>query len=205
MGAKKSKFTEKVPVFYNNLKLTEKKIWNSLNEGVTNRKSFFHTPVLGTLDLNNKVKIRTLVLREVNRRKLTLRFHTDIRSKKIKEIQNHSASALHIYDPIQKIQVQINGTSRLYRNKNYIDKIWEKMTVSSKACYRLIANPGDAIKYINDANYPSSCDPFEGKKNFSMLCFKIENIEWLYLSSSGHRRSFYDYSGRLVKSGWLAP
>ena len=45
------------------------------------------------------------------------------------------------------------------------------------------------------------------------LGFKIQgcdialnkNIEWLYLSSSGHRRSFYDYSGRLVKSGWLAP
>ena len=193
-----------IPDYYNDLDKVYLKIWNLLNFGLSNRDASFHLPTFICGEGKN-FDGRVVVLRGVSEENKNLWFHTDIRSKKIKEIQNHSASALHIYDPIQKIQVQINGTSRLYRNKNYIDKIWEKMTVSSKACYRLIANPGDAIKYINDANYPSSCDPFEGKKNFSMLCFKIENIEWLYLSSSGHRRSFYDYSGRLVKSGWLAP
>ena len=103
MNDNKIKICDKAPKFYNNLKLTEKKIWDSLTEGVTDRRSFFHTPVLGTVNRDNQVKIRTLVLREVSKKKLYLRFHTDIRSKKINEIQNNSSSTVHIYDPIQKI------------------------------------------------------------------------------------------------------
>ncbi len=205
MDDNKIKICDKVPKFYNNLKLTEKKIWDSLTQGVIDRRSFFHTPTLGTVNRDNKVKIRTLVLREVSKKNLYLRFHTDIRSKKINEIKSNSSSTVHIYDPIQKIQIQMIGISSLCSDEDSIEKIWKNMNISSKACYRLIAQPGETIKNISEANYPLSCDPLAGKSNFSIIFFKIVNIEWLYLSSRGHRRSLYDYSGALVKAKWLAP
>ena len=64
--------------FYNSLELSLKYAEGLLVDAVNNSKSIFHSPTLCISD-----SPRTVVLREFNKEKRFLRFHTDLRSKKI--------------------------------------------------------------------------------------------------------------------------
>ena len=88
---------------------------------------------------------------------------------------------------------------------NSVQEIWDKMNISSKACYRLLKNPGKEIDNYNESNYPPSDNPMKGRKNFSIIIIKINKIEWLYLSSAGHRRAIFNYNNSKLESKWLAP
>ncbi len=192
------------PKFYNNLNLINHEIWRLLCDGVRDRKSFFHTPSLGTIR-KGKVKIRTLVLREANKKKLLLRFHSDIRSKKIEDIKKDQKVLIHGYNPLNKIQLQIQGNAKINHHSSLTKTIWSKMDTSSKACYRLKNMPGYKIHSLKDSTYPESNDPEEGYENFSLIFVQVSQIEWLFLSSKGHRRAIFEYSRLNINSKWIAP
>ena len=44
----------------------------------------------------------------------------------------------------------------------------------------------------------------EGYKNFAVLIFSFYSLEFLYLKSSGHRRSIHDWQDD-YKASWLVP
>ena len=61
----------------------------NLKDGVKNRDSLFHTLTLSTFD-GESIDSRVMVLREFNQKERRLRFHTDARSKKIKDLMTLS-------------------------------------------------------------------------------------------------------------------
>ena len=79
--------------FYNSLELTLIEAENLISDGVDNSKSMFHTPVLSTF-VNETISTRTVVLREFDLKNRTLRFHTDSRSEKIKELKDSTGTGL---------------------------------------------------------------------------------------------------------------
>ena len=75
----------------------EKDCWLRLVNGAIKSRDAFHTPCIATLN-NGEVSMRTVVLRKALPEKRVLRFHTDSRSQKWKELAiNNSISAL-FYD-----------------------------------------------------------------------------------------------------------
>tara|TARA_B100000900_G_C20514332_1_gene689386 strand:- start:654 stop:1232 length:579 start_codon:yes stop_codon:yes gene_type:complete len=183
----------------------KKKAFEVLEDGVKNRDSLFHTLTLSTFD-GEYIDSRVMVLREFNHKKRRLRFHTDARSKKIKDLDISQTSSVIGYDPAQKIQIRFKGILKSsYKNKETLEA-WEKSQDISKKCYSvkdgstsIIKTPASHDFHINDVILE------EGYKNFSILHFYFNSLEFLYLQRSGHRRCKFDWSSGRLRSSWLVP
>ena len=75
------------PDYYNNLDKVYVKIWDLLNVSLKNRNAPFHIPVF-ICGFKDKSDGRIVVLRGVDKSKKKIRFHTDVRSNKVKFFLN---------------------------------------------------------------------------------------------------------------------
>jgi hypothetical protein len=44
-----------------------------------------------------------------------------------------------------------------------------------------------------------------GRKNFAVIKFQVESLDWLFLSSQGHRRARFHYNGDGFEANWTNP
>ena len=184
------------------------KIWEDLEEGVSNSKSGFHFPVISTIDKNGYPSSRTVVLRKIEKKNKIISFNTDIRSKKWLEIKNNNKVSVNIYDAIKKTQIRIIGNGILnYNNENW-DNAWESTPNMSRECYSTPYSPSTIIQEPEDIdnNLKNIKDQeFENfKLNFGRIDLYIHTLDWLYLIHTGHRRAQFIY-GSKISMTWLAP
>ena len=180
-------------------------IWSFLEDGVKDRNSPFHTPTLITSEDNNFPSARTLVLRGVDRESETLRFHTDKRSKKIEQINSNPNSVIHVYSQNEKLQLRFKSNLTLHTDGLLVDDAWENSYGMSKICYQVSDTPGTVIKNQDGYEYAPK-ENHDGKDNFIVILAKIIEIEWLYLSSEGHRRAKFTHNkNNQLEVSWLVP
>ena len=99
------------------------------------------------------------------------------------------------YDSKIKIQIRVK-TRSIINNKNNVTKnSWEQTRLFSRKCYLTtkapssITNiPEDGIPIHLKGIDPKKDESEKGYENFVVIENQILNIDWLYLSSSGHRR-----------------
>ena len=194
-----------LPEEYKTLKETLDASFKVLENAIENRRNLFHTPVLSTFS-DSKINSRVIVLRGFDPKKRALRIHTDSRSRKIKDISENSDATLLGYDPGLKIQLKLHGSI----DTNYQDKIadlaWRDSQEMAKVCYSVSESPG---KKIDDPrNYDVDSENIninEGYKNFAVINFHFNSLEFLYLMSSGHRRSIHVWEAEELISNWIVP
>tara|TARA_B100001057_G_scaffold158521_1_gene159102 strand:+ start:447 stop:1046 length:600 start_codon:yes stop_codon:yes gene_type:complete len=173
-----------------------------LSDAVDNAKTLFHTLVLSSFD-NTKVASRVVVLREFNKDKRYLRFHTDARAEKIKQFKKNNNASILGYDPEIKIQLKLQGNIEVHHNDEVTYSAWEDSTTRSKKCYSV--EGGSTMSIENPAEYDIKDGNIEdGYINFAVLLFRFSSIEFLYLKSSGHRRAIHSWDDEW-KSTWLVP
>jgi len=203
--------TQVEPGFYNNKDLILDEIWDLLSKGVTDRNEDFRLPVV-VLNSNNGPDARIVVLRGAFKERNTLRFHTDIRSDKIKFIKNNNQIYFLFYNKDRKIQVRATGTATIHYQDKVTAEAWNKTQVISRKCYLAINAPGT----ISDQPSSGIPEQYEGKnvpkeeseigyENFSIIESKIHSFEWLYLASKGHRRAKIELMDKGIKAYWVTP
>lgn len=204
---------KEIPKFYNSLEETKKEIFSLLIQGVKKRKSNFHNTVLNTVTINNKPDARTVVLRGFNIEKLIINIHSDLRAQKIIELQKNANACLVFYDDQKKIQLRVRGTANIQKS---LKDSWNKLGNWSRRCYLSKDKPGVISKkptsgFPDDFTLeaPSSKQSEEGLKNFCVIQISINEIEWLYLASQGHRRAIFNVERGepqlSVRGKWLVP
>lgn len=192
-----------LPRHHNDLTGTHEEAWGFLVRGAADRRAAFHTPAVATIGLDGRPRVRTVVLRQVEPRPRVVRFHTDVRSAKIRELERDDRIALHFYDPGQKIQIRLDGRARLWRRH---EGSWAKSREMSRICYAQVAAPGTPIDDPAVAATVSPAGDAFGVENFVAVDVAVTALEWLYLDHAGHRRASYEYrEGNLVSETWLAP
>jgi len=190
----------KNPEHYNEISIIYEIIWKNLIEGVNDRNSDFHTFALATTN-NDKVSVRTIVLRNCNKKDLYISFHTNNTSKKIKEIKKNPNVECLFYSKNEKIQIRISGIAKIFNDDHICHKIWKNLKQDARNCYLIDKKSGSLINSPADVHQEHNN---EASKNFSLININIKKIEWLYLSSSGHRRvSFNEHN--LFKGNWIVP
>ena len=200
-----SLFNENPKAIFNNIK-------ELLNCAVKDRNHTFHTPVFSNFEKDNSVNSRVVVLRKFNEKELKLNFHTDFRSIKLQNLKENNNSFFVFYDFKLKIQLRIKTLSTINNNNIISKQAWEKTGLFSRKCYLSLKAPSSSTtipedgipKHLKGID-PSKEESEEGYKNFTVVVNKIQNIDWLYLESSGHRRlkiSFKE-SDQIYK--WLIP
>ena len=191
-----------LPDEYNEISQTLESADLILNNAVENAKTLFHTLAVSSID-NNQIATRVMVLREFNLKERYIRFHTDYRAAKINHyIENNSASVLG-YDPNLKIQIKLQGSMSVHYNDHVSQAAWEGSTTRSKKCYSV--KGGSTLEISDPEEYDLKDGNIEdGYINFAVLIFSFNNLEFLHLKSSGHRRALHSWNESFV-STWLVP
>ena len=198
------------PAYYEDFSEIEKKIWSLLDDAVTNRNSPFRIPVF-ICGNKNDFDGRIVVLRKSDQSNKILKFHSDIRSDKIKKLKDSNNASMLFYDKEEKIQVRIKVECTVNHQNDITKQSWLKTGHMSRKCYLVDNGPGTESPTPTSGLKPE-LDNFEftmeqseeGYKNFTVIQCKIKNIEWLYLAAKGHRRARLEYSN-YTKGYWLIP
>jgi general stress protein 26 len=177
-----------------------KKIWEYLKIGLKDRDSDYHTFSFASSH-KNIVKNRTVVLRDYNEVNKTISFHTNNLTEKVLDINNNKNVEALFYNKKEKIQIRISGLATVNKQDDLCEKKWLEMSDQSKECYFQNINPG---KSITNPNLVTSIIQNEVSKYFTIITIHINKIDWLYLSSKGHKRIKF-ISQDNFKGEWIAP
>ena len=89
---------------YNNKSEILKRANFLFKDGVKNRESMFHTPIISSFS-HQHISSRVMVLRAHNATQRTMRFHSDFRSDKVKEMLDDPRTSIIAYDPALKLSL----------------------------------------------------------------------------------------------------
>jgi pyridoxamine 5'-phosphate oxidase len=202
------------PDFYNDLDLSFARVWDVIEPGATKRSSPAHTPVVATVGDEGEPQLRVMVLRAADRTSRLLRFHTDARSKKIKEIGGGCPASVLMYDPSEKLQLRLGGTISTETDQGEVDAAWRGATTFARRCYMAEAAPGtdsdvptSGLPEWIEGKQPVEADLVDARQNFAVLWFEALSLEWLYLANNGHRRARWEWQPDIEtwSRRWLVP
>lgn len=178
--------------------------WAMLARGAKDRRTPAHTPVLATVDEQGRPRMRTVVLRACDEERRMLRFHTDIRSRKIADIAHSPEGAVHIYDPGRKMQLRLACVLEVHPDGPENEAAWAASTDLARTCYQVTGAPGSPVSLPAEVHFdPEAAGG--GRGNFAILLARIQEIEWLYLHIDGHRRARFAPDGGAWQGQWLTP
>ena len=187
-------------------------IKKNLTRGVKDRKHAFHNPVFCNVDQDGGVDSRVVVLRKFDPINMILNFHTDYRSPKVSNLKQNNKSMLVFYDHKLKIQMRIKTTSIINYQNEIAKEMWDKTKLLSRKCYltskdpsSLTTLPEDGIPEHLIGKEPEFEESEKGYKNFTVIENKINEIDWLYLKISGHRRLNLLFQNNKPQFQWLIP
>ena len=185
------------------------KVSELLENGAKERDHDFHIMTFCTIGKEG-VEARSVVLRNFDKDKNIIRFHTDYRSPKLDDIKKNPNTVCLVYSYKLKTQLRIKTISSIHYDDSIWNDSWDKTGLPSRKCYLTKYNPSSHIEENDDGlplelkgKTPTSEQSEEGKKNFCVVDNKITEIDYLYLKSSGHERMVLDFNNN--KSSWIAP
>ena len=187
-------------------------IKRNLTRGVKDRKHTFHTPVFCNVDNENSIESRVVVLRQFDSPNMVLNFHTDFRSPKILGLQQNNNSLLVFYDHKLKIQLRIKTTSIINNQNKVTQEMWDQTKLFSRKCYLTEKAPSSSTNLPEDGideslggREPTLKESERGYKNFTVVQSQIQQIDWLYLAASGHRRLKIILEKQIPSFQWIIP
>ncbi|MEM6711932.1 MAG: pyridoxamine 5'-phosphate oxidase family protein [Pseudomonadota bacterium] len=197
---------DELPPFYDDLDAMWRHALKLITRGVKDRRSPMHLLTVATIGLDGSPQVRSVVNRGYDPETRDLRFHTDARSPKLREIKADPRVAVQLYDAKAKIQLRLDTHATAHETGSLRNKAWEATRPFSRECYRVEVAPGAAVAGPQDIAFASDDDPDEGFDNFVPVTLRIHAMECLYLAHQGHRRSrvSWDDTGN-VTATWLVP
>jgi hypothetical protein len=180
--------------------------WELLRQGAAGSREPFHTGCLATAGALGPSQ-RTVVLRLVDEPGRLLACHTDRRSLKLEEARGNGASSWLFYDPERKLQLRLEGRLYIHLDDELADSRWEATRSLGRACYNTLAGPGQPVVAPAAAPAPPT-DPSEAslaREHFAVLSFRVDFLDWLYLSIHGHRRAQFRWEEQGLQGNWVNP
>ena len=177
-----------------------------LKDGVKNRGSMFHTPVISSLN-EKEISSRVMVLRDHIASKRVIRFHSDFRSDKVQELKDNKTISVIGYDPNLKTQIRLTGKAKINHMNKLSKKAWEESQAISKKCYSV--KDGSSTQMHKPELYDFHMKDIsveDGYENFCTIEIYYETLEFLYLQRQGHRRCKFKWNSKgKLQSFWLVP
>ena len=190
----------------------EKDSWVRLLNGSLKGKDPLHN---ATVANNSKdgISIRTVVLRKVNIVQKQIAFHTDVRSGKWQELADGDKISWLFYDAAARIQLRLSGHITKHSDDAIANEAWQSSTTNSKKVYTgtqapssITPIPISGLDEKIESSKIASEDVEIGKPNFGLIITKVKWMEWLFLSSKGHRRANFSYNDDdSFVAQWLIP
>lgn len=172
-------------------------IWRELARAGKDRHHAWRTPVLATVGSDGSPQARVVVLREVDAAHQTLRFYTDSRSPKVRQLSNEPHALIVFWSDRLKWQLRVRVAISVETVGPEVEARWQNVQQSASAAdYLGPVAPGDCIEALQTETTSANAS-----HHFAILSAQVLEIDWLELSRDGHRRA------NLREGGWqwLAP
>lgn len=178
-----------------------KSILDELRKGAVQKKHPFHQLVLSSSG-GEYVSSRWVVFRKLTPDNQFLIF-TDVRSEKVKELQQNPNASLLFYHPRQGLQVRINGKAQLHHHDELSTTYWPGVKGSPGAkSYQTLQAPGESTFTIHEGN---NTNPEFDDQHFMVISVVTHHIEALQLDRDQHIRVSFAKEGDAWKGTFLVP
>lgn len=192
-----------IPNFRDDLDLTLEFIFSELGRASVDRKHpLHHIAVASTV--SDRPHVRMVVLRKFDLQNHSLEFHTDARSDKVNQFKENPKISLLGYHPKKRYQIRVNGRVTVhYQNKASMNA-WNLLASGSRKIYQGSLSPGTKLGNSLLPLSQSSINS-DDSNNFCVCEVSIDEIEWLYLAPSEHRRAHYTLTDGSLLRHWMVP
>lgn len=186
--------------------------WDLLHASPLSADSGWRLPVLGTVQ-DRSPRLRTVVLRSVNRGHSLLSFHTDLRSPKVRNVREHERVSLLFCDHARSVQLSVTGIARIHTSGGIADNLWQQSNPASLKMYLAPEPPGVPCERPSSNQLPSlqgrlpEWNEIEsGRDRFCVIEVHGETFDWLWLSREGNLRVCWnEIDGRIREAVWVTP
>lgn len=181
--------------------------WRLLADGVRDRHAAFHLAQVATVTSDRRPAMRTVVLRAADPEARLLRFHTDRRSGKVRELHGNPAIGILFHDAALKTTVRINGSATVHTDDAVASAAWAESRPFSRACYLAEHTPGTVVAVPPPAPVYQITDDDRAYGNFCAVVTTVHRLEWLNLAATGHRRAVFTWHGdqNPPTMSWVSP
>ena len=196
-----------------NLQGIESLAWKKLVNGSVKKKNGFRTMCVGTVDVNNSAALRIVVNRKVDEISKTIYFHTDNRSRKHDDLNNHNRISLLFYDVRQRVQIVVKAYATLHTRNPIAHERWTATSPQARLGYMTLEPPntrseqptlGYEERFAITKPLDEESNPFE--KNFTVVACAVYELEFLYLDFHGNRKANFSYENSVLNQAhWAVP
>ncbi len=143
---------------------------------------------------------RYVVLRHMDDN-LDLYFFTDFRSSKILQLTVNSRVGVLLFDPVEKIQIIIEGQARVHHQDDLTKRFWSDIPPALRKPYASRVPPGTELSQPEKAhNWPRSIND----ENFAVVRVTPKNLEVLQINGLAHYRARFTIHP-CWEASWIAP
>ena len=141
------------------------------------------------------------MLREADEDRRSLVFHTDARSRKIKELEKTGQATWLFFDLQSGVQIRARSHVTLHQHDDTARNLWKQVQLESRLNYSSVLSPGDPVKdqplrLLND---------HEAFLNFMVVQCEVVFLDWLQISKDGHQRAQFNWDGHAWNGAPVAP
>lgn len=173
-------------------------IWRELSRAARDKHHLWRTPVIATACEDGSVNARTVVLRNVDKDKGVIQIYTDARSPKVTELMSQPKAVFVFWSNKLGWQLRLSVTVTLLSKTSQLEDLWNQVKKTAAASdYLSLLAPGTTLKESTQKTKDKSLET----SHFTVLNAQVQEIDWLELARTGHRRA------RLTTDTWewLAP
>jgi pyridoxamine 5'-phosphate oxidase len=172
----------------------EAALWHELQAAPRDKQHPWRTPVLATTD-GEAGDARTVILREADAERATLRMYSDARAGKVAQIAAHPLGTLVMWSPALGWQLRLRVRLQTVTDGLELSSRWARLKLSPAANDYLSSQaPGTPLEHALDSRGDRS--------HFALLEAQVLSIDWLELHAQGHRRARF---GNDTTPCWLQP
>lgn len=172
-------------------------IWRELSRAAQDRHHAWRTPVFATTGLDGTVNARTLVLRAVDRKTNQFQIYTDSRSNKAEEITQQKNAIFVFWSKKLNWQLRVRVNVNVSSSSLQAQNLWQQVKQTASASdYTGASAPGSPIDSEAQVEQKEMHATY-----FAVITADVMDMDWLELSSSGHRRARIS----LDSWSWLTP
>lgn len=187
--------------------------WHLLADGAAEPQHDFHTTALATPHSGLGCTLRTVVLRKVDPEARELFFYTDLRSRKIGEIQQDPRVALLFNSLSEDTQIRVQAEAAIHHRDDVAEAAWQDLSPRRRREY-LVSGPRglpwawatSGLPAELEGRDPSAAESEAGRLNFAVVVCRVRQMDWLFLTPYGHRRAVFSWNGDdQLQTSWLVP
>lgn len=175
----------------------------ALQRALHNRDSDLRNVQLATLSAAGRPRLRTVVLRGLERSPPVAELHTDLRAAKVHDIGHAKAVTILAWSPADQLQVRLQGDAAVHHGDELAQARWDALPPPARKPYGLRADPG---RPITDPDEQAHLPEDERFAQFGVILVALTTVDVLRLGAGGSQTRA---AGRFTAGGlvaeWVGP